>query len=286
LKTKANAFWRLQKMKTMKLAVFLGFVVLLVSCSAWASSTCALPTTIAPNGDKLDFDFVPATATNFYQFSLTKGHSYSIAVLQDFDDLDGDITAANVKLYSDALTCAAQVTVPGATPLTAVTTGVDPQLPGNGNRFSIIPSASGTYELGITNSNGATGRYIAVTVAETTLFSSAFFHGGGYITGYTFGNTTSATITGTLTLVDTNGTTVDGTSTLTLPPTGASVITTDGVTHTNATQLIVSGTKGGAAILAHLGPPDSVQGAVYLQNFNYPTPYEQPIEMKPLREGK
>ncbi len=270
-------------MKMIKLGVFLGLIVLLSSMSLWGSSACNLPTVIPPAGS-LDFDFLAPSGTNFYEFALTAGHSYSIAVHQDYDDLNNDTPAANVKLFIDAGTCGSQITVPGATPQTAVTTTVDPALPGNGYRFSIIPATSGTYELSTLNANASTGRYIKITVVETTMYSPGFFTGTGYVTSYSLANTTSAPINGTLTLLDTSGA-VAGTSTITMPAKGAALVNTNGTNATNATVMNAVVNKTGGAIFAHTGPPNAVQGAAFLQNFGSNPPFTQPFELKPLRQG-
>src|SRR5438876_11142568 len=95
-----------------KLLGGLGLVLLLTPVAALATS-CAAPAVVPADGRLVDFDFVQnggAVNANFYQVTVTKGHSYSIEVRQDYDGVNTDIDpAAGVSVTSD-VACGVAVT--------------------------------------------------------------------------------------------------------------------------------------------------------------------------------
>jgi hypothetical protein len=254
------------------------------SAFAFAGATCGAPTVVPSDGRVVDFDFVAQSSSNFYQFDATAGHSYSVEVRQDYDGVNTDLSAAGgggVNLFSDAA-CTTAVT--GVTD----TSAVDPSVPANTFRVSFTAATTGTYRIQVANGSSTTGRYISVAVAETTLYSTAFFanttggsHAGFYAT-FSFSNTTSAAITGLLTLVDGSGATI-GTSTITLPAKGGALIDTTGAAGTNATKITIAVPKTGSAFFAHNGPPGSITSAAYEQNGS--TGFVSSLAFSPARQS-
>jgi len=126
----------------------------------------------------------PPSTSVYYQFGVTIGHSYSVKVVQDYDDVDADIT---VGLFSEN-TCTTAVAS-----LTD-THGAEPTLAVNGYRQSFTAAATGSDYIKVINSNGATGRYIAVSVSDTTDYNVRWSTYAGFITQWGFQNTTSQAI--------------------------------------------------------------------------------------------
>ncbi len=165
--------------------MFLVVFTLTISTAAFAGSTCALATLVEADGSIKDFDFAAPSTSVYYQFGVTTGHSYSVKVVQDYDDKDTDITVA---VNNEASTC--NVAVPSVT----VTTNAEPILSVNGFRESFTAAASGTYSIVVSNSNGAAGRYIAVSVSDTTMYNVRWSTFGGFVTQWGFQNTTNQPI--------------------------------------------------------------------------------------------
>src|SRR5438552_2913524 len=173
-----------------KLLGGLGLVLLLTPVAALATS-CATPAVVPADGRLVDFDFVQNGAapanSNFYQVAVTKGHSYSVEVRQDYDGVNTDIDpASGVSVFSDAA-CGVAVT--------------------------------GNVYIQVTNGGGQ-GRYISVRVDETTLYNPTWANIAGFVTAFTISNTTGSPITGgKLIFFDASGTQV-GSANVTLPANG------------------------------------------------------------------
>jgi hypothetical protein len=266
-------FWRRIKMKSR--VVLCALLLLFPATLAFAGATCGAPTVVPSDGRVVDFDFVAQTSSNFYQFDATAGHSYSVEVRQDYDGVNNDLNATGggaITIWTDA---ACSTNLATATTVTD-TRAIDPAVPANTFRVSFTAPTTGTYRIQVANGSATTGRYISVAVAETTLYSTAFFaninssagsHAGFYAT-FSFSNTTSAPVAGTLTLVDGTGAVI-GTSSITLPEKAGALIDTTGAKGTNATAITIAvGTTGktGSAFFAHNGPPGAITTAAYEQN--------------------
>jgi len=169
------------KLKGLTLVVML----LIASGLASAGTTCATATVVPADGRVVDFDFVANGTTNFYQFSVTKDHSYSVEVRQDYDVPNTDL--ATTSLASENATCTTALS-----PKEKNTTAVEPAIPQNSFRASFTAQSTGVYSVSVPNT-GATGRYVSVSVAETTAFSPQWSTFVGFVTQYLFQNTTSAT---------------------------------------------------------------------------------------------
>jgi hypothetical protein len=176
----------------MKLRLFTLFAIALMPGLLYAGTACATPTVVPADGRVVDFDFVANSGNNFYQFDVTKGNSYSVEVRQDYDDLQtpNDLTTT---AFTDA-GCTAPVAG------LVDTTAIEPALPANSARFSFTAAASGTIRLQVANGNASTGRYVSVSVSDTTVFNPQFSTFSGFQTQYLFINTTGADVHGVLTV--------------------------------------------------------------------------------------
>src|SRR5260370_35620626 len=154
--------------------LILGMVLLLSPALAFAGSACTAgrstgPTIVLANGKITDFDFVGPSGTNYYQTTLTAGHSYSFEVLLDYDDA-ATVNPVAVTLYKDG-TCASALAAGSATTGYRDTSAIEPAAPLNSFRGSVIASVSGPYSIKTVNADAVNGHYIAVSVIETTMFS-------------------------------------------------------------------------------------------------------------------
>ena len=238
-------------MKT-KLVLVVGLVMFLLPAMAFAGSACATPTEVPASGGSTDFDFIAAGGKNFYEVNVKPNRSYSIEVLQDYDDLNTDLTTT---VFSDT-GCAAPVTLTD-------TKAAEPAIPNNGFRGSFITGAAvanPSYRIQVVHGNAAgTGRYIRVSVAETTLFSPLYTTFSGFNTFYRVYNTTSQSISGTLTAVGPTGAAAGTPVTLTVAPYSSSLTIYTGVTVPNADLgLTISANNAGPAFFVHNGPPAGI----------------------------
>jgi len=235
--------------------ITLAVALLLLPAMAFAV-TCAAPTVVPADGRVVDFDFVPVSGTNYYQFDATAGKSYSVEVRQDYDDINTDLTVTVGDIGSP---CPTLTTLANTT----LTTASEPALPANATRVSFTAAATGTYKISV--ANGATlGHYISVSVAETTIYNARWSTFSSFVTQWGFKNTTSATVTVKMVVTDTLGspTISPVTSTFTVPA-GSEVFKI-----TLPTDLNIPGQHGGFALVTHNGPPGAIQADAYFINPN------------------
>jgi len=258
-------------------------VLLLVSSVAFAGSQCqpgtptatAGPTIVPADGRIVDFDFVTQSGgINYYETTLTANHSYSIEVREDYDDVSG--TPVTVALYPNNACSGSPLAAGSATTGYRDTSAIDPALPLNSFRGSVIPAASGVYSIKVTNPD-AIGHYISVSVQETTLYSAFFSRNDPGETYYTFTNTTTASITGVITLTTGGSSPVAYPQNVTIPASGSVG------TVTSAFPAALNG-QGGNARFAHDGPGGSVQLRAIVANFS--TGYLEPIAFVALKDKR
>ncbi|HTC94587.1 MAG TPA: hypothetical protein VK699_14195 [Terriglobales bacterium] len=258
-------------------------VLLLVSSVAFAGSQCqpgnpvatAGPTIVPADGRIVDFDFVAQSGgINYYETTLTAGHSYSIEVREDYDDVSG--TPITVALYANNTCSGSALAAGSATTGYRDTSGIDPALPLNSFRGSVIPPASGPYSIKVTNSD-AIGHYISVSVQETTLYSAFWSDDGGNgHTFWVFTNTTTAAVTGTLTLTTGGNTPQTFTKPVAMVASGAVGLVTTSISG-------VAG-QGGNARFAHDGPGAAVIVRTTVANFA--TGYLEPVPFASLKDKR
>jgi hypothetical protein len=254
--------------------LLLGALVLLTPALLFAGTTCATPTIVPSDGRVVDFDFVAPIGANFYQFSVTKGSSYSVEVRQDYDDVNTDLT---VTASTDC--------VPTALTGTTDTTSVEPALPSNSTRFSFTAAASGVVIVKVSNANASTGRYVSVSASETTQYNVRWSTFSGFVTQWGFQNTTSATIHASLTattVLSGNGA-GSGSSTVnfTVNPNSQVFLI---IGNNAAFAFNVGANKAGFAVLTSDGPPGALlTDAFFLGGTT--SPVIVPSVFQPVRQG-
>jgi len=222
---------------------------------------------VLPDGRLTSASLGPA-ATQWFLLSTVTGHSYSVEV----QDPTGTTTLGTATLFrgSDGCTLTSTATATD-------TTSIDPAAPTTSLRLSFTSSGDDPlYRLQFTNTTGSTLDY-SVSLAETTLFSPAWSTNGSYNTYYSFQNTTSADLNGTLTLFDTSGTLLSST-TLAIPA---------GTTKaTNTALLGTTRNRTGTALFTHDGPPGAFLVEADIANFTLTPAYVQPVRFRTVRERR
>jgi hypothetical protein len=236
------------------------------------AGACATPTVVPADGRVVDFDFVASSASNFYQFEARSGRSYSVEVRQDYDDVNPDLT---VVVSGPSGTCPSPASLAQLTD----TSATEPALPANATRVSFTATASGTHKIQVTNGNGSLGRYISVSVSETTIFNVRWSTFAGFITQYGFQNTTSQAISGSLVVTDTLGSSI-------VPPVTIPVtIAANGEVFKivgPGFDVNIGGGHGGFAVFTHNGPPGSVLTDAYFIGGN--STVIVPSRFEPVRQ--
>lgn len=264
-----------------KFVFLLGVLLLASPMAVFAGSACASgastgPTIVPADGRIVDFDFVAATSgINYYQTTLTSGHSYSFEVRMDYDDAVS-VAPIAVTIYKDG-TCTTALGNTGATTGYRDTTAIDPVLPLNSFRGSVIASVSGPYSIKVQNSS-ANGVYISVTVQETTLYSAFWSDDGGNgHTYWVFTNTTTAPIAGVITLTTGGSTPTAYPQNVAVPASGAV-----GLVTTSFNPAIRG--QGGNTRFAHDGPA----GAMLIRTTvaNFATGYLEPVPFTTVKEQR
>jgi len=241
------------------------------NCGATAQRTFTLDVTSCGDDTPLVADGRSITATlaaggtKWYTIPVSANRAYSVEV-------------ANVTSPAPALAAAFFAGVdecgPTSTLVTRNTATMDPASTA-GPRVSFASGfAAGTYRVRLTNPGGAPVVY-TITLAELTLFSPAWTTNGSYNTYYSFQNTTNATVTGTLRLLSTAGSTLASVPLSVPPGETASVNTASAGAPRNQT---------GVATFIHDGPPSAIQATAAVANFTLATPYIQPVKFNAVRE--
>lgn len=235
------------------------------------ASPCNAPTVVPADGRIVDFDFVGPSTSNFYQFSATSGHSYSVEVRQDYDDVNGDLA---VTLSGTAGSCPTPAVLAG----TNDTTASEPALPSNASRLSFTATGTGIHRIQVANGNGSTGRYISVTVSETTVYNPNWSTFGTFLTQYNFLNTTSQPINGKLIVTPTFGSSLTQrvvNFVITASGTPGSRV---GITAGPGFDADIPKDSAGYAIFTHDGPPGGLLTQAQFLNGNatviVPTKFE------------
>jgi hypothetical protein len=215
---------------------------------------------------------VPAAGTVCFYFFGRAGRSYSVEV---YGPIDGFNTAD--IFFGAADEVCPSLDAPGYTfteandpPIRTATTTAG----FFGRRGTFLAPTTTFYQYAVTNTGAGVAQF-TFSVSDTTQFSPAWSTNGSFDTFYSFHNTSSATITGTLTLRNTAGTVVD-TAALTIPA--------GGTASTNTAALATPRNTTGTASLTHDGPAGAIQTEAAIANFTLATPYVQIVKFAPTRE--
>lgn len=265
-------------MKNNRLCLVLATIALVLPVWSFAGGvSCTSTTGLVPDGRVLDFDNVQPGSTVYYSFASVTGRSYSIEVRDDVDsNPGGDL---QIKYYSQTAqsagwTCATAVAMTAGTAPNYTstqyrdTTAIEPKLV-SGQRVSLPAPANDTIIISVKN-NGSNSHYLAVSVAETTMYSSMWESYGNLYDYYSLANTTSAPLTYTLSLVTTLCSPIAPATTCT--PQTLTDTTTIGantsVFRNSATApLVLNAQQIGYAVLIHDGPPDALSIEAIIGNF-------------------
>jgi hypothetical protein len=158
-------------------------------------------------------------------------------------------------------------------PVTTNPTGGTPNSIGSARRALVIAADTQLF-FGL-NANG-TGNF-RIRVEETTMFSPAWSTNGAFDTFYSFQNTTSTALNGSLTLLDAAGVVVD---------TAAAPIAAGGTFSTNTVAMATARSKTGVAIFTHDGPPGAILCEAAVASFGFSPPYIQPVKCQTARQQR
>jgi len=257
-------------MRSRLVAVGLVAALVLVLSPALAraeGTVCGFETVLVPDGRIVE-STIPGSTTFWFLMDLTSGRSYSVEIKSRIAQWGVYPGTATFRSATDS--CGA------ATLVTTNTINNDPKIPNTARRVSFIATAGGFHRIELVNSSASAIEY-SITISETTQFSPGWSTNGSYDSFYSLYNTTSSTITGTLTLFNTAGTAVT-----TQPVTIAAGATTS--TNTSAMGTVRNTT--GTARLTHNGPPGAILAEAAIANFTIsPTPYFQFIHFEPTRDA-
>ena len=230
--------------------------------------TCDAPLIAVPDG-RLTETTIPAGATLWLGASLKIGNSYSV----ELKNTTGNTPPGTLTVFSGDDACVAGPSSVSATDTSAVDPGASPAAA----RVSF--TAAGTLGLFHARLQNGSGSPITFTLvwSDTTMYSAAWSTNASFDTFYSFQNTTSAALSGTLTLFD---------------PTGAVVsafpisVAAGQTTTTNTIALAVARNRTGTARFTHNGPPGSLALEAAIANFTISPAYVQPVRFVPLREAR
>jgi hypothetical protein len=169
-----------------------------------APTTCPNDPVLPSDGIVTNEDAAFSGGIFFYTLNAKGGHSYSIEV---WDPVDPTFAVSPLiqLLASDCSTTVSSTNV----------TNVDPDLSGGfSSRISWVQSSDATLHVSLTNPDQNNSYIYYIRVTDTTLYNPRWSTSGGFNTSWGFTNTTSTDISGTLTIINSDGTvlkTVNGT---------------------------------------------------------------------------
>jgi hypothetical protein len=228
---------------------------------------CGSDVVMVPDGRITDVT-VATGATAWFGATVRIGDSYSV----EFKNTTGGVPPGTLTVFKGDDTCTAGSTLP-----TNDTSTIDPSGTGGLTRVSFTATGTQTfYQAKLVNT---TGGPVTLTFgwSDTTQFSAAWSTNGSFDTFFSFLNTTSAPISGTLALLDTAGVMV--TSFPISSPSGQSA-------STNTSALGVTRNRAGTTKFTHNGPPGSVVAEAAIANFSISPAYVQPVKFQPVRDAR
>jgi hypothetical protein len=270
--------------KTMKIRIFAVAVVILATIQAHAGgSLCSNATSLVPDGRLLDFDNVQPNSTNWYQFTAMGGRSYSVEVRDDLDQDPGSELQVTLNGPNVTTPAGAGCPTPPIYGAGTSTGNYEPVLPASATRVSIVtPSgAPAVYRIQVKNTNQTTSHYLSISVTETTLYGSTYNTTANLGTEWLLQNTTSQTITATITATANQAGSPSYTCIRTLSPafTYVSLAPVGPGDFSPAIPL----NQLGSSVVTHNGPPGAVQVFEYWFNTNTTPITIIPVPIAPLR---
>jgi hypothetical protein len=195
-------------------------------------------------------DLIFASSSAYYTINAKAGHSYSIEV---WDTVDPTASVSPAIILFDS----------GCNPLAqhpTDVTNVDPDLSGGfSRRVSWIQGSNATINVQVMNPdpNQNTTYTYQIRATDSTLFNPRWSTYSGFDTQWGFNNTTAATITGTLTITNSDGTVLNAVP-LSLPPGRMTLLSAKGES--------IPVNHFGTATLAYVGPAGAIQADAYFIN--------------------
>ena len=228
---------------------------------------CGGEVVVVPDG-RLTPTSLGTGATALLGATVTIGNSYSV----EFKNVNGTVPPGTLTVYKGDDGCS-----PTSTLTPTDTSAIDPAGTGGLARASF--TATGTTNFFRAKLMNNTGAPVTLTFgwSDTSLFSAAWSTNGSFDTFYSFLNTTSASLSGTLTLLDTAGVVVS-TFPISVPAGQAA--------STNTSALGVTRNRTGTAKFVHNGPPGSVVAEAAIANFSISPAYVQPVKLQPVRDAR
>ncbi len=205
-----------------------------------APTTCPADPVLPSDGVVTSEDLIFPATTAYYALNAKIGHSYSVEVWDPFDPTAA--MAPMIKITSDCTNSISGV---------MDVTNVDPDLSGGfSNRVSWIQgSGNQTLYIAVANPDQTNSYTYYIRVMDTTQFNPRWSTYSPFDTQWGFTNTTSSSITGTLTVLNSDGTVLK-TITQTFPPEQFTLVSAKGngvpVNHY------------GDAIFAYTGPAGAI----------------------------
>ena len=231
-------------------------------------TACSSPYIVVPDG-RLTPSVIPARATVWFGASLTMGNSYSV----EFKSVTGNNgPPGSLTVFKGDDLCSGRSSLSSSDSAT-----VDPGESTAAVRVSF--TATGTnplYRMSLLNGAAIPVAY-TVRVSETTQFSPAWSTNGPFNTFYSFLNTTGASLSGTLSLLDPAGGVV---STLPLAIPAGQTATA------NTASMGVARNRTGTARFTHNGPPGAIEAEAAIANFSLSPAYVQPVKFQAAREAR
>ncbi len=199
---------------------------------------------ILPTDGSATDDYVAPGTSGWYYVHLKAGHSYSVDVWDSTDSvISGSATLALI-----ASDCSTVVSTTDAT-------SVDPDLSNDfGKRISWIQASDANNYLQV-GTTDPSGNAYTIRITDTTLRNPRWSTYGGFSTQYAFLNNTAGSITGTLTIYDSNGVFVSSVPGIVVPAKAESY------------QILSTPiNKVGFAVFGFIGPPGAITADAYFLN--------------------
>ena len=254
-------------------------VALSIPAAAVADNTsCAGAIFVVPDGSLHTGSFTAAGQLRWFRFATRPDRSYAISI-ENMSPTD----AQPFVEFSEDNTRLGTCTGPEANTLFMET--ADPASRAVGG---VIGSARATFvaekatDFFFAVSTGKAGQTFRVHVTDTTLFSPFFTTVTPYETYYRFSNTTSASLVGTLKLINDAGAVV-ATHTFKLAPNSTTPVIYTGPAAAPLVSLAVANGVTGQAIVTHNGPPGAISADGYWGSTKGAAGVAVPIVIEPRR---
>jgi uncharacterized repeat protein (TIGR01451 family) len=228
---------------------------------------CFSETVVVPDG-RLTEATVDTGATVWFAASLRIGNAYSV----ELKNLTGSVPPGILTVFSGDDGCSGT-----STATVNDTSNTDPAATGGLSRVSFTAAGTETFfRARLVNTTGAPVT-ISFGWSDLTLFSPAWSTNGSFDTYYSFQNTTGATVSGTLTLLDTSGA---------VQSAFGLVVPAGQTASANTATLGVTRNRAGTVRFVHDGPPGAIVAETAIANFTISPAYVQPVKFQAVREAR